>query len=157
MPPPPPQKKKPKCPSENCWLGHIVPLAGNPRSNTVSEPSRLTSPHAMCGSILLSDTDTMPLLFPFFDLQRTSKSECVCMSQRDLEKETASNISKKMKHIIISYAQGCKAVGLKGKTEQTFPIFKPAFQSTALSKITIWASEISWQPALRNTSVCVVD
>ena len=50
------------------------------------------------------------------------------MSQRDLEKETALNISKKMKHIIISYAQGCKAVGLKGKTEQTFPIFKPAFQ-----------------------------
>ena len=60
------------------------------------------------------------------------------MSQRDLEKETASNISKKYEtHIIISYAQGCKAVGLKGQTEQTFPIFKPAFQSTASSKITI--------------------
>ena len=49
----------------------------------------------MCGSILLSDTDTMPLLFPFFDPQRTSKSECVCMSQRGLEKEIALNISKK--------------------------------------------------------------
>ena len=49
----------------------------------------------MCGSILLSDTDTMPLLFPFFDPQRTSESEFVCMSQRGLEKEMALNILKK--------------------------------------------------------------
>ena len=51
----------------------------------------------MCGSILLSDTDTMPQLhvFPFLDLQRTSNSECVCISQRGLEKEIALNISKK--------------------------------------------------------------
>ena len=32
-PPLPPQKRK--CPTENCLLGHIAPLAGNPRSDTV--------------------------------------------------------------------------------------------------------------------------
>ena len=27
--------QKTKCSTENCWLGHIAPLAGNPRSDTV--------------------------------------------------------------------------------------------------------------------------
>ena len=47
-----------------------------------------TSPHALCDSILLSDTDMLPLPFPL--LQQSSEKQecgCICMSQRGLEKE----------------------------------------------------------------------